>query len=1064
MHLSFRAKCIAGSSYLSSYFCNGRSDTHLPFLPHHRSLPTLFPYRVSTRMTHNDKPLAAETLPGYSPSASTRRSSLSLSLRSSFLSLLGFVTLLYYLGIFATYSGTQHHVYQPSPHPHVQSVFSASLAKCEAISAPVGPPKDFHQRKRSERAEPDLQDVVIRNATLWTGNQHGHEVLTERDVLLSNGIIKRIAHTRENEFLGHDAKTDRIKVIDAAGRWVTPGLVDMHVHLSVGPVTSLSGDQDVNSIGKNTNPYLRTIDAMNQHDASFRKSLAGGITTGLVLPGSANSMGGQAFPIKYRQPSSHLPQDRLIEPPTSLARLGQGKGSSFQHSLLQNDVETGLHRNDSSSSWRYMKMACGENARRVYKMTRMDEAWDFRRTFSAAKALKNKQDAFCDSVKSFVSLHGSHTSPSTLAEAEFPDNLELEALVALLRGKVKLNTHCYTQVDFEAFVRHSNEFEFSVAAFHHAHESYLVPDLLKQTYGNVTPAIAIFSTNANYKLEAYFGTPFAGAILASHNITPVYKSDHPVTDSRRILNQAAQAHHFGLGETDALRSVISAPAERLGLDHRLGYIRQGWDADVVVWNTHPLRMGATPVEVVIDGVPQLGPHAPMPSPDLPRSEEELKGEKHQWHPAAPAAPKAGNFTSDIAKVKSSYDSIITFESLAFPSAKPPTPNCTAFVNVGQRFFRSRDEQRISTETFSSASGTIVVADGKVLCSGEACSSAVCPSPIIRTIDVNGGVVLPGLTSFGSNLGLTDIVSEADASDGYTLDPTSQNAILQTPEYLRTWSTARAVDGLQFNGHDLLRARASGVTKAIVFPQSDTFFSGISVKFDTGAETVLSPGAVEVEEVAAHVTLVHNREGFSISEQLGLLRKLLSGNNEGNDVWNRVAKGKLPLVVTALRADHISHLLRLSDSFPRVKLVISGAAEAHLIAEEIAKRNVPVLLIPQTWPRTFDELRGLSGPPLTRETTLSSLIKAGVKVGLKIEEAWMASNLLWDSTRAALETNGLLGKKEVLELVSTRLDDVLGIEKGDMKEEEFVVYDGNPFEYGAKVIAVHSKRGTEVVEV
>ncbi|KAJ9476056.1 Carbohydrate esterase [Pseudozyma hubeiensis] len=1010
------------------------SDTHLPFSPHHRNLPTLFSYRVLTRMSDNDKPLAAEMLPSYSPSASTRRSRLSLSLRSSFLSLLGFVTLVYYLGIFATYSGTQHHVYQPSPHPHVQSVFSASLAKCEAISAPVGPPKDFHQRKRSERAEPNLQDVVIRNATLWTGNQHGHEVLTERDVLLSNGIIKRIAHTRENEFLALDDKSDKTKVIDAAGRWVTPGLVDMHVHLSVGPVTSLSGDQDVNSIGKNTNPYLRTIDAMNQHDASFRKSLAGGITAGLVLPGSANSMGGQAFPIKFRQPSSHLPQDRLIEPPTSLARLGQGKGSSSQHSLLQHNVETGLHRNDSSSSWRYMKMACGENARRVYKMTRMDEAWDFRRTFSAAKALKNKQDAFCDSAKSFVSLHGSHTSPSTLAEAEFPDDLELEALVALLRGKVKLNTHCYTQVDFEAFVRHSNEFEFSVAAFHHAHESYLVPDLLKQTYGNVTPAIAIFSTNANYKLEAYFGTPFAGAILASHNITPVYKSDHPVTDSRRILNQAAQAHHFGLGETDALRSVISAPAERLGLDHRLGYIRQGWDADVVVWNTHPLRMGATPVEVVIDGVPQLGPHAPVPSPDLPKSEEELKSEKHQSHPAAPAAPKAGNFSSDIEKVKSTYDSIITFDSLAFPSAKPPTPNCTAFINVGQRFFRSRDEQRISTETFSSASGTIVVADGKVLCSGKACSSAVCHSSSIRIIDAHGGVVLPGLTSFGSNLGLTDIVSEADASDGYTFDPTtSPNAIVQTPEYLRTWPTARAVDGLQFNGHDLLRARASGVTKAIVFPQSDTFFSGISVKFDTGAETVLSPGAVEVEEVAAHVTLVHNREGFSISEQLGLLRKLLSGDNAGNDVWSRVAKGKLPLVVTAL-------------------------------PEEIAKRNVPVLLIPQTWPRTFDELRGLSGPPLTRETTLSSLVKAGVRVGLKIEEAWMASNLLWDSTRAALETNGLLGKKQVLELVSTGLDDVLGIDKGDMKEEEFVVYDGNPFEYGAKVIAVHSRRGTEVVEV
>ncbi|CBQ70126.1 conserved hypothetical protein [Sporisorium reilianum SRZ2] len=1010
----------------------------------------------------NDK----SALPSYSSTGSARKARVPITLRSSLLSLLGLVALVYYLGVLTTYNATQHHVYQPSPHPHIQSIFAASLAKCDAIDAPVGPPADFHKRTRSDRAEKNLQDVVIRNATLWTGDDRGHEVLYERDLLLSQGIIKRIGRTEHNEFLSDAIKAPAIKVVDAAGRWVTPGLVDMHVHLSVGAMPALSGHDDVNSIGKNTNPYLRTIDGMNQHDGSFRKSLAGGITTGLVLPGSANSIGGQAFPIKYRQPSSYLPQDRLIEPPTSLARLGQGKGTAAQHLTIQNEVDTGLHRKDSSSSWRYMKMACGENARRIYKVTRFDEAWDFRRTFSAARELKNKQDVFCDSAKAFASLHDSDAAPATLADAEFPDDLELEAVVALLRGKVKLNTHCYTQVDFESFIRHSNEFQFPVAAFHHAHESYLVPNLLKQTYGNETPAIAIFSTNANYKLESYFGSPFAGAILASHNVTPIYKSDHPVTDSKRILNQAAQAHHFGLDETEALRSVISAPAERLGLDHRLGFIRQGWDADVVVWNTHPLRIGATPVEVVVDGVPQLGPHAPVPSAQLPRSGDELK--TAEASPAAPPAPKAGDFKKDIERVQNSYSEIITFDALAFPSAKQPTQNCTVFTNVSQRFFRRSG--RITSETFSpSSGGQIVVAGGKVLCSGSTCPASLCPSTApVTTIDARGGVVLPGLTSYGSNLGLTDIVSEPEASDGYTLDPvTSSNAIPQTSEYLRTWPTARAVDGLQWGGHDLVRARASGVTRAIVFPQSDTFFSGISAKFDTGAANVLAPGAVEVDEVAAHVTLVHNGGGGpAVSEQLGLLRQLLGAHEStaaGKGVWQRVAAGELPLVVTALRADHISQVLRLIDAFPAVRLVISGAAEGHLVADELAKRNVGVLLIPQTWPRTFDELRGLSGPPLTRETTLSALLHAGVRVAFKIEEGWMASNLLWDATRAALETNGLVDKHQIVELVSSGVDDVLGIE-GEGDEAEFVVYDGDAFEYGAKVLAVHSARGVEVVAV
>ena len=230
-------------------------------------------------------------------------------------------------------------------------------------------------------------------------------------------------------------------------------------------------------------------------------------------------------------------------------------------------------------------------------------------------------------------------------------------------------------------------------------------------------------------------------------------------------------------------------------------------------------------------------------------------------------------------------------------------------------------------------------------------------------------------------------------------------------------------------------------------------------------------------MAAHVTLTHNGGGGpSISEQIGLLRKLLTTGKDADakttagtiDVWRKVAAGELALVVTALRADHITQVLRLVDSFPSVKLAISGAAEGHLVADELAKRNVGVLLIPQTWPRTFDELRGLSGPPLTRETTLSSLLKAGVKVGLKIEEGWMAANLLWDATRAALETNGLVGKHQIVELVSSGIDDVLQIkrdgEKEEEGEEEFVVYDRDPFEYGAKVLAVHSQRGVEVVSV
>lgn len=135
---------------------------------------------------------------------------------------------------------------------------------------------------------------------------------------------------------------------------------------------------------------------MNFHDLSFVRIAAGGVTTGLVLPGSANNVGGQAFPIKLgRQTPTdarHGGFKRIIDPPTSLVGPGEGDGRV-------GDVATGMNRTDGGSAWRYMKMACGENARRRYSLTRMDEALAFRTLFDKAQKVKAAQDGVCEMVK-----------------------------------------------------------------------------------------------------------------------------------------------------------------------------------------------------------------------------------------------------------------------------------------------------------------------------------------------------------------------------------------------------------------------------------------------------------------------------------------------------------------------------------------------------------------------------------------------------------------------------------------------------------------------------------------
>ena len=722
---------------------------------------------------------------------------------------------------------------------------------------------------------------------------------------------------------------------------------------------------------------------------------------------------------------------------------------------------------------------------------RMDEAWGFRQIFERARSLKQKQDQFCDRATEFMSPKGDVTAtrhiknaPRDASDRIFPDDLELEALVAVLRGQVKVNTHCYTGTDFESFVRHTNEFKFPVAAFHHAHEAYMVPELIKGVYGP-TPAVAIFSTNGNYKMEAYFGSPHAGAILKAHNITPLYKSDHPVTDSRRVLSQAAQGHAFGLDTISAMQSVTTAGAKALGLEHRIGYVDEGHDADVVIWNSHPLRLGATPLQVFIDGQPQLGSDATIPEPELPSATRRAADDDEQDdvpRGALAGPPLPGDFAAEIKRVQKDTNEIMQFEKLPFryPSR---TVREVAFHNVS-KVFRKDGKRKAGMEALylgSKAGGantaplttTVLLRDGVLhICSdGDVCANAT-PD---EEIDLQGGALLPGISSFGSNLGLTDIVAEQAASDGAVLDPFAEKGFVATNyRSLQDWPVARAVDGLQWGGNDLLRTYAHGVIASIVAPQGAGFLRGVSTQFTTGGaiESRLNDDAIRHEEVAMHVALTHYSGPPSISEQIALLRRLLEvGERGGSDggPWARVAHGQLPLVVEAARASHIASIINLKHRFKQLKLVLAGAAEASLMGlpDQLAEHDISVLLSPLTWEKQWDGRRALAGPPLTNATTLSTLVSSGVKVGFRIEEGWQAANLLTDVTWAAKETNGLLDEADVVGLLCNSLDEIFNLDQGwrdgRKHHDDYVAYQRDPFEWGSKIVAIGTSNSVRLFD-
>ncbi|KAF9220135.1 hypothetical protein BS17DRAFT_787951 [Gyrodon lividus] len=860
------------------------------------------------------------------------------------------------------------------------------LHQCSYLKTPAGPPANFYTRQQSDRHVPDTKPTLIRNATIWTSGKNGTEVI-EGDLLLHKGLIKAVGNVPLRLLHGLQPQ-----VVDAHGAWVTPGIVDLHSHLGVGSAPELDGASDTNSVKAPILPWLRSLDGLNTHDAAYELARSGGVTTAQILPGSANNIGGQAFIIKLRETKERSPSSMLVEPPYTL------NGSNFDHDL--------------PPRWRHMKHACGENPSKVYSMTRMDTGWNFRQAYDTARKLRDQQDSFCAKAEA--------GSWKELADSSFPEDLQWEALVDVLRGRVKLAVHCYEAVDLDGIVRLTNEFKFPVASFHHAGETYLVPDLLKKTWGGV-PSIALFAANFRKKREAYRGSEFAPRVLTSHGIPVVMKSDHPVVNSRYLLHEAAQAHYYGLKLNVALLSVTATPADAMGLGHRLGRIREGYDADVVIWDSHPLRLGSTPQQVFIDGIPQFtSPHVSAKPPTFQ------------------SPPNTPDFDKEAADA-------FAYEGLPPLNARPVQR--AIFTNVSSLHTRSEGELSVQGRP-----EVVVVHDGNIVCSSPAtCLGYLTDDEHAETIDLKGGSIVPGLTIYGTPLGLVEIRLEPSTNDGRVFNPLSGD-----PPTILGDGLIRAIDGLQFEGRNTLLAYRGGVTAAVTAP-SGSFVRGSSTAFSLGAQNILQNGSIQ-SDVAMHVVITKNNSP-SVSTQIAALRTMLLGHGS-DEVLSRVRAGTATLVVDVDSADIMAALLRLKGEYEQIsgntlQLTFAGALESHLIAKEIANAGVSVIVTqPKPYPDTWDQRRFLAGTPLTADSLVSVLLAAGVNVGVGLRDEYEGRNLRWEVARLALSSNGAIDRNTALALATINVEKALGIH-GNMPQDLVAYEGGEAFDFEGKVVAAIS---------
>jgi imidazolonepropionase-like amidohydrolase len=537
-----------------------------------------------------------------------------------------------------------------------------------------------------------------------------------------------------------------------------------------------------------------------------------------------------------------------------------------------------------------------------------------------------------------------------------------------------------------------------------------------------------------YKVEAYTASERAGAILYAHNITPTYVSDNPVLNSQHVVFEAAKAYGHGLPYHAALAGVTSAPAELLGLGNRIGKIKAGFDADIVLWDSDPLSVGATPVQVWIDGAAQFKDPVELEKPA-----------------AEPIQPNVG--LADELGVKELSGQVI-------------------FKGVSHVYLDG------NSETFEVPQDSIaIVLDGKISCIGPCIKELdIAASSNAHIVELQDGHITPPFTAFGSAIGLVEIDAEPETQDG----PPPVEGI------------TRAVDGLAFGGKQLARAFEHGVTHAISAPGWGSVSGhGISAGFRTGAKNSIDGNAVWNEELGFHYSLEKDDKTPSMSSAIALLRaKLLDAvhTNSTTDgppskeqyeeaaYLKRVVSGAMPLIIAADSADVIASLIRLrytvdmaladaastaSTATPRPRWVIIGGAESHLVAQDLADADISIVLAPllphaQTW----DQRRCLTGAPLTNGTTINYLLDAGVRTAISVEEVWETRDLGLLVGIAYANSEGRLGFQDALDLVGKNIYTMLGIEEVDEKEQgagwnEWVVWEGSPLQIGGRIRGIGS---------
>lgn len=396
---------------------------------------------------------------------------------------------------------------------------------------------------------PAAPATAIVNAAILTGTGMSIERGT---VLMANGKIVAV---------GADVPVPAdAMIIDANGKWITPGVIDAHSHLGVFPSPGVTGHADGNETVDANTAQVWAEHSIWPQDPGFDRARAGGVTSLLILPGSTNLFGGRSVVVK------NVP-------------------AATMQAMKFPDAAYGL------------KMACGENpkgrdgGRGRAPATRMGNIAGFRRAWIEGADYARRWDNYEAKI-----AKGESAEPPKR-------DLALDTLAGVLRGEILVQNHCYRADEMAVMVDVAKEFGYRITAFHHATEAYKIPTILAAN--NI--CIATWATRWGFKMEAYDGIEENAALLSQAGVCVAMHSDNALLGQRLNLEtavavSAGRRAGIDIPKAEAVKWFTANPAKMLGILDRTGTLDPGKMADVVLWSADPFSVYAVAEKVFIDGV------------------------------------------------------------------------------------------------------------------------------------------------------------------------------------------------------------------------------------------------------------------------------------------------------------------------------------------------------------------------------------------------------------------------------------------------------------------------------